>query len=70
MAAQLPPQSGQNIRLLGAFVVTFVVCAIAVLQQLKTGHVDQVLFGALLLVFLGWLGENIADLILTIFGRK
>lgn len=67
---QNTPKSSQHVRFFGALVITFVLCGIAVVSQLKTGQVDQSLLGALVLVFMGWLGENIADLILTFFGRS
>lgn len=64
------PRSGQHVRFFGALVITFVLCGIAIISQLTTGGVDRSLLGALVLVFMGWLGENLADLILTFFGRR
>jgi hypothetical protein len=40
------------------------------MDQLRSGQVDDVIVGALVLIFLSWLGENIVDLVMTVFGRR
>lgn len=63
-------RTGENVRFVGAFVITFVLSGIAVMDQLRSGQVDDVIVGALVLIFLSWLGENIVDLVMTVFGRR
>ena len=63
-------RTGENVRFVGAFIITFVVSGIAVMDQLRSGEVDDMIVGALLLIFLSWLGENIVDLVMNVFGRR